>query len=222
MTPPSPPDPAGSGGGGLEAAPGPAGPGAGPEPEGPPPSAAGPGVLGAAAADPFPREFQSFLNALAALLAIGAGVWVIFAWSGYADRYARATECWHRGGRNFIEVTLVREDAVNLACAADASIDGLHCAFGSDQRPHPSPAADDAHLLRPYNTVNGQLFLGAGLWSSARMKPLLPSGRFTLWCDFEVAGALRTARIRWAADASFGPADKGLAVGTLRNCAIPE
>ena len=159
-----------------------------------------------------PGEFGVVLRVTLWLFAIGFAVWVIFAFGDYRKHYVLATENWHRGAKNFIEITLVREDHVNLDCAADATVRGLHCAFGADQPPR-AGADDDLHVLRPYNTVNGELFLGAGLWRLAGATGALPAGRFTVICDFDIVGALRSVALRWARNGSFDPNERSLAGG---------
>jgi hypothetical protein len=167
-------------------------------------------------------ELDIFIRVSLALFVIAFVVWVRLGWGGYARSYAGAIEPWHRGGRNFVELTLVSQDRSNLACASDSTIAGLHCGFGAGGLPSSTGDADDLHVLRPYNTVNGQLFLGAGLWGSPALAGKLPTQRFTVWCDLEVAGALRSVALRWAPRGPFAPADKSLAVGELHDCAIPE
>jgi hypothetical protein len=178
----------------------------------------------ASATGPAPSrsELDIFIRVSLALFVIAFMVWLSLAWGGYARSYAGALEPWHRGGRNFVELTLVSEDRSNLACAANAAVAGLHCGFDAGGAPSPMGDADDRHVLRPYNTVNGQLFLGAGLWSSPALAAKLPAQRFTVWCDLEVAGALRSVALRWAPRGTFAPVDKSLAVGELHDCAIPE
>jgi hypothetical protein len=166
-------------------------------------------------------ELDLLIRITLALFVIGLGVWLLLARAAYRREYSGTGVAWHRGSRNFIEVTLVREDQVNLACASDASIQGLHCGFRADRQPLQSAAGDDAHLLRPYNTVSGELFLGAGLWTSLAQQVALPAGRFTVTCDFEIAGAIHSASLRWARDGNFDGAPRILAAGVLRDCAVP-
>ena len=147
-----------------------------------------------------------------ALLVIGLGVWLLLAGTAYRRQYSGTGVAWHRGANNFIEITLIREDDANLACAADTTVQGLHCGFRADRRAS-DDAGDDAHLLRPYNTLNGELFLGAGLWDSLARHGGLPAGRFTVTCDFEIVGALRPPALRWTRNGSFDVNDRSLAAG---------
>jgi hypothetical protein len=188
------------------------------------------------AAAPSPGdELEPLVRLTLALLVIGLAVWLLLAGTAYRRQYSGTGVAWHRGANNFIEVTLVREDNANLACAADTTLQGLRCGFRGDRRTLQSSVAacgeeatsaghddnDDAHQLRPYNTVNGELFLGAGLWDSLAQHGRLPAGRFTVNCDFEIVGALRPVALRWTRNGSFESNDRNLAAGVLRNCAIP-
>jgi hypothetical protein len=187
------------------------------------------------AAGSSPSELEPLIRLTLALVVIGLAVWLLLAGTAYRRQYSGTGVAWHRGANNFIEITLVREDDANLACAADATVQGLHCSFRRDRRTRQSSGAAcsedstsaghddrcDAHLLRPYNTVNGELFLGAGLWDSLAQHGRLPAGRFTVNCDFEIVGALRPAALRWTRNGSFDGNDRSLAAGVLRNCAIP-
>jgi hypothetical protein len=166
-------------------------------------------------------ELEPLVRLTLALLVIGLAVWLLLAGTAYRRQYSGTGVAWHRGANNFIEITLVREDNANLACASDITVQGLHCGFRADRRAARDDS-DDGQVLRPYNTVNGELFLGAGLWDSlAQHGGLLPAGRFTLNCDFEIVGALRSVALRWTRNGSFDRNDRNLAVGVLRNCAIP-
>jgi len=158
-----------------------------------------------------------------ALFVIGLGVWLLLARSAHQHvEYSASGTVWHRGARNFVEITLIREDRSNLACAADAAIGGVHCGFGADRQPHRLNAgSDDPQVLRPYSTVNNDLLLGAGLWDSPAMRGPLPAQRFTVVCDYDILGALRTVALRWSPSGKFAPADRSFPVGMLRDCSIP-
>jgi hypothetical protein len=201
------------------------------EPVGPPCTPVAPVVTAAGSS---PGELDKILRLTLALFAIGFAVWLLLAASAYRRQYSGTGAAWHRGAHNFIEITLVREDRANLACAAGPTMQGLHCGFGADQRPWgstppTSPSAqkddgghdDDRQILRPYNTVNGELFLGAGLWDALAPRGSLPAGRFTVTCDLEIVGAVRSVALRWTVGGSFDRSAKTLAVGALHDCAIP-
>jgi hypothetical protein len=171
---------------------------------------------------PSSGELDPLIRVTLALFVIGVGVWLLLAGTAYRRQYSGTGVAWHRGAQNFIEITLVREDNINLACASDAAMQGLHCGFRADQRARQSMVGDDdAHLLRPYNTVNGELFLGAGLWNSLAQHGPLPAGRFTVTCDLDIVGALRSVALRWTRNGAFEAPARSLAAGVLRDCAIP-
>jgi hypothetical protein len=166
-------------------------------------------------------ELDPLIRVTLALFVIGLGVWLLLARAGYRREYSGTGVAWHRGAQNFIEITLVREDKANLACAADATMQGLHCGFRADRASQGDDDDDDAHVLRPYKTVNGELFLGAGLWSSLASRGRLPAERFTVTCDFEIVGAIHSVAFRWTRNGAFEASDRSLATGVLRGCAIP-
>jgi hypothetical protein len=163
-------------------------------------------------------ELEPLIRVTLALFVIGLAVWLLLARSAYRREYSGTGVAWHRGAQNFIEITLVREDDVNLACSADATIHGLHCGFRAGGA---SQGDDDAHVLRPYKTVNGELFLGAGLWGALASHGRLPADRFTVTCDFEIIGALHSVALRWTRNGAFEASDRSLATGVLHECAIP-
>jgi len=167
-------------------------------------------------------ELEPLIRVTLALFVIGLCVWLLLARTTYRREYSGTGVAWHRGAHNFIEITLIREDDVNLACAADVLIQDLHCGFRGDRQPSAGAGDnDDAHVLRPYKTVNGEVLLGAGLWSSLASRGRLPADRFTVTCDFEIVGALRSVALRWTRNGAFEAFDRSLATGVLRDCAIP-
>ena len=165
-------------------------------------------------------ELNVQIRALVVLFSIGLTIWLVFAWIGYGQRYAQATEGWHRGGTHLVELTLIREDVQNLACASDVVLGGLRCAYRADQREH-EPRLDDRQWLRPYSTVKGDLLLGSGLWSAASLPTDLPAQRFTVACNFHVVGVMKSVAFRWSQQGSFDPARQSIAAGTLSDCVIP-
>jgi hypothetical protein len=149
-------------------------------------------------------------------------LWVIYSWSGYADKYAQVTEGWHLGSTKMIEITLVRDDKAGLACASDANFDGNRCGFGPGGSSLGAAGPDEVHTFRPYNTVKNELFVGAGLWSSKGLPAELPKERFTVVCNYRVLGAVKNMALRWGPTAKFDPLKQSVAVGTLSDCVIPQ
>jgi hypothetical protein len=139
-------------------------------------------------------------------------------WSGYARSYTPGG--WHKGGSQLVELTLIRQDKQNLSCASNVIIDGLHCAFHSNQQRFDSRGGRE--ILSPYTTVKGELLLGAGLWTAPALQISLPSTRFTVVCNYQVRGVMRSGALRWTPTGRFDPLKQGVAVGALTDCAIPE
>ncbi len=161
------------------------------------------------------------LGATSSLLAIGFVLWLVFSWSGYAERYAAANEGWHLGQTRLVEITVVPEDRHALDCASDKELGGLHCAFHLHGTPYP-PEADHKRVLMPFNTIKNELLLGAGFWDNAVLSAPLPPGRFSVVCNYNIAGVLRSVSLRWGQTAPFTPVDKSVTVGTLTDCVIPQ
>jgi hypothetical protein len=167
-------------------------------------------------------EFNVLCYTLLCLFMVTFAIWAIFTWTGYGQRYAPHADGWYKGGTRSIEVTLVREDAQNLACASDVVFDGMHCGFRSNQQPFDAQGTDDRLLLRPYYTVEQVLFLGAGLWSSLGLAGQLPKERFSVVCNYRMVGSLKSASLRWQPTGQFGPAKDAVPVGLLTECVIPQ
>jgi len=155
------------------------------------------------------------------LLAIGFLVWLIFAITGYGRRYAHANDGWAMGKSSSVELSLVREDRDNLACASDAVLDGLRCSHRANAR-EAQPKPSDDLLLRPYSTVDKVLLLGSGLWSSPGMAGPLPDKRFTVVCNFHVVGAIKSVSFRWTLTGEFSPAGHAIPTGLLSECVVPR
>ena len=146
------------------------------------------------------------------------GVWVVSAGTQYREEYAQLTEGWRVGSVRSIEVTLVKEDKQNLACASAQELWGLRCA-GAGQ---PGQTNPDPLTLQPYNTIGNQLFLGAGLWNSPDLREPLPPARFTVICNYHIKGVAKGIRVRFAHAGPFVPLGKTVMVGTLTDCVIPR
>jgi hypothetical protein len=166
-------------------------------------------------------ELTVHFYSVAGLLGIGFVLWLLVTVTGYAQRYQRGSADVVLGATNSVELTLVREDRENLACASDVVLDGLHCAYRANRREVEPEAADDRLVLRPYYTVDQVLILGSGLWSSPGMRGPLPDKRFTVVCDYHVVGAIRSIALRWTAGGAFFDPGKSPPVGSLTGCVIP-
>ncbi len=179
------------------------------------------GNLAAASPPVAHRELSALTTPLLALFAIVFFAWLLFAIAGYRERYAQAPDYFARGTTRTVELTLVAADETNLACASDLNVDGLSCEFRKNHQPFGAGKPDEALRLRPYNTVDNVLILGAGLWSSPRLKRPLPQRRFTVVCEFKMLQAVRTAQIRFSPKGNFSNLKHSVPTGTLSNCEIP-
>jgi hypothetical protein len=155
-------------------------------------------------------------------LCIGVAGWLVFAWTGYKEKHSQQTEGWYLGSTKMIEITLIREDKKNLACASDKELAGVHCGYHANAQSWGTTPETDPHVLQPFNTVKNELFLGAGLWQSPILSETLPAERFTVVCNYHVAGVLKAVSLRWSPTGNFGPVDQSVAVGTLTDCVFPQ
>jgi len=175
-----------------------------------------------ARAEPARGRCNEILVSFLAFVLIGFGVWLFLGGKRYRAEYAGSTQGWRVGTTRAVELTLIREDKRNLACASKHVVAGLRCAFDEEQKPVGSLSADRPEVLQPYATTSGDLLLGAGLWTAEDMKHDLPPKRFSVVCDYDIKGVLKSARIRFDHDAAFNPAGRTVTVGTLKNCLVPR
>jgi hypothetical protein len=167
-------------------------------------------------------EFNVLCYTLLSLFVVSFSVWLIFSWTGYGKRYAPHADGWYMGGTRTVEVTLIREDAHNLSCASDLMLEDLHCGYRANQQPFDPNGTEDRLQLRPYNTADSVLFLGAGLWSSPGLAGPLPKERFTVICNFRMISAIKSVSLRWSPTGSFGPVKDAVPAGLLSDCVIPQ
>ncbi|MBN2573360.1 MAG: hypothetical protein JXP73_02230 [Deltaproteobacteria bacterium] len=170
--------------------------------------------------EPLPRNV--LLYTVFGLLCIGIALWLVLAWSGYKDKYSQQTEGWRLGSTKMLEITLIREDKKNLACASDKTFGDIHCGYYRNGSPFGAKPEDDPHILQPFNTVKNELFLAAGLWHAPVLRGTLPAERFTVVCNYHIVGVLKAVALRWSPTGNFGPVDQSVAVGTLSDCTIPQ
>jgi hypothetical protein len=169
-----------------------------------------------------PNEVDVPLRALLALLLIGFGVWLIFSWGKYDKMAAQTEQGWHKGTKQIIELTLVREDRDRLSCASNLTLEGgLNCGFDAAFQPR-VPPPDPAHLLQPYCNTKNEVLLGAGLWDSPSLRGALPTERFTVACNYDIVGVIKSVSTRWEQNGRFDPSKQALPAGTLTDCVIPQ
>lgn len=169
---------------------------------------------------PSPTASPVLAWSITSLLGIGFSLWLGFSWSGYAERFAQAGGGWRKGGTQLVEITLIREDVRNLACASDQNAAPRHCAYTAGKQPWPEQS-DAGAVLRPYSTVKGDLLLGSGLWDSPLLPASLPSSRFTVVCNFQMLGVIKSVAFRWSLEGAFDPSKESVPFGSLSDCSIP-
>jgi hypothetical protein len=153
---------------------------------------------------------------------IGFGVWLASAGKRYREEYAQGLDGWRVGSARSVELTLVKDDKRNLACAADPVIAGLHCGYRHDLQEAGSSSSADPQVLQPVNTTGNELLLGAGLWSSSDLKGTLPPDRFSVICNYQVKGFMRSAAIRFDPTTAFFSLPKTVTVGAFADCVLPR
>lgn len=125
-------------------------------------------------------------------------------------------------------VTLVTADRHELACAMPGVVEQYACGWnGPESRRDPLPAPE--HVLAPYLTTSGQLFLIAGLFEQTsvaqRYERENPAGRkreelrrFTATCRLRLLGEV-DARVQFSPGSPWGEPQKVWAAAPLQ-CAI--
>lgn len=171
---------------------------------------------------PRSERCNPLLLSFVSFFAIGFGVWLVAAVHDYREEYAQATEAWRVGSIRTVQITLVKDDKHDLACASDEVIGELRCGHGRDLRPVGSSSADDPKILQPFNTTQHELFLGAGLWTSSDLKGSLPQTRFVVSCTYHVDGVMKSVSARFGIKRPFAPLRKTVTAGALTDCVLPQ
>ncbi len=125
---------------------------------------------------------------------------------------------WKAGGSFDVTITLVKDDATNLACSASGDVAGRKCEFSS--KTEKVDGVDDAHMLKPYTTTDQVQFLAAGLWSQPSLVGKLPGDRFTVQCKYHVEGAVKSPLIRWNPSAPWGEKNPDWNAGYVSDCKL--
>ena len=96
-----------------------------------------------------PSRCNALLLSFLSFCLIVFGVWVVCAGKRYREEYAQGqgTEGWSVGSTQAVQLTLVRDDKTNLACASDQVIAGLHCAYRGDRNAAGASGPDDPRIL---------------------------------------------------------------------------
>jgi hypothetical protein len=161
---------------------------------------------------------KSILLFFVIVIGLGAG----FAILGREQPPEAARPKWKVGEVADVEVTLVRSDRQDLACASADEVAGMHCAFEAASKAWSKGGDpnDDKKLLKPYTTTDRVQFTAAGLWSEPSMMPdKLPATRFSVKCKFKVEGTLKNVGVRWEQTGQWYP-QEGWYAGTLSGCTL--
>ncbi len=124
------------------------------------------------------------------------------------------------------DLTLVSADRNELDCAAAKGFQNYQCGFSDEKQ---ARQVEESQKLRPYMTVDRQLYLFPGLFlepaissrfnSEPPNKPRSELKRFTAKCTIKVIGELDAVKLRWAPDGAWEPAKK-FAIATASDCKI--
>ena len=124
------------------------------------------------------------------------------------------------------DLTLVNADRNELECMAQNGLKDYQCGFIDEKQ---TRQLQENNKLRPYMTVDRQLYLIPGLFlepsitqrynSEPTNKPRGELKRFTAKCTIKVVGELAGVKLRWAPDGAWEPAKK-FSVATVSNCKI--
>jgi hypothetical protein len=134
----------------------------------------------------------------------------------------RSGPAWKNGQVVDMEITLVATDKRELACSAADEVAGRHCAFEAPSKPwSKGDNSDDKKILRPYTTVDGTQFIGAGLWSEPVLANSLPTTRFTVKCKYTVEGKVKAPTFHWESGWEGAPRGEMFA-GLLSGCTLVQ
>ena len=124
-------------------------------------------------------------------------------------------------------ITLVTADREDLDCMAAKGVKGYQCGFSSEKKPR---TVDEKHKLRPYLTLDRELYLVPGLFLEPAIegrykteppnKPRNQLKRFTAKCKVKIVGKLSGVRLRWSPGTPWTPKSDDVRVATISNCGI--
>jgi hypothetical protein len=124
-------------------------------------------------------------------------------------------------------ITLVTADRKDLDCVASEGLKGYRCGFSNEKTPR---TVDEKHRLRPYLTLDRELYLIPGLFLEPAIqgrykteppdKPRDKLKRFTAKCKVKVIGELDNVRLRWSPGGSWTPKSNDVRVATVSGCGI--
>ena len=125
------------------------------------------------------------------------------------------------------DITLVTADRKDLDCVASDEVEGYGCGYSDEKT---ARKLDESKKLRPYMTLDRQMYLIPGLFLepaiAARYKSEPPDKprdqlrRFTAKCKVKIVGKLDAVRLRWSPGAPWTPKSDNVRVGTVSGCGI--
>jgi len=157
---------------------------------------------------------------LSAALLVAAGVGAVFP--------RQVAESVLSVGENVdADITLLTSDSHDVQCLAETSVSKFYCSYVAQGK---AWTGAEVNTIRPYMTVQGQLYLVAGLFQNAALQarvgaepPGLPReqlNRFTAHCRLEIIGTLHNFRLRWQSNAPFGPPQATASVARVLDCTV--
>ncbi len=150
---------------------------------------------------------------VAVLLVLTSGFWLL---SGFDSGLDKPVVKWRVGQLVELDITLVKEDAMNLACSSAQDVAGKKCEWNGKDK---NTGVTDATMLKPYTTIDGVNFVAAGVWNQPALdKAKLPNDRFSVHCKYKVEGMLKTPMIRWNPSAPWGEKKEDWYAGTVSDC----
>ncbi len=126
---------------------------------------------------------------------------------------------WKVGQEANVEITVVPNDRVELACASTTDIAGRKCEFETQVKANPKQE-DDTKLLKPYTTTDQVQFLAAGLWAEPALKANMPTTRFSVKCKLKVEGKVAKPGIRWNSEGPWYPQTNDWYAGVVSGCSV--
>lgn len=133
----------------------------------------------------------------------------------------KRSQTWAVGERIDVDITVLPNDAENLACASTQEVAGRHCGFESPTTvwSKGGDASADA-LLRPYATTGRARLLAGGLWTSPAIAAQKGTKRFVARCRYTIEGKVQAPQVRWAKDGPWREMKGEWFTGHLADCTV--
>jgi hypothetical protein len=168
-----------------------------------------------------PQGGTSLGKSMILFVVIIGGLAAGFAILGREEQVGPPKPKWTTGQTVDVEITLVKNDRQDLACASANEIGGKHCAFEANNKAwSKGDNTDDKKVLKPYTTTDRVQFTAAGLWSEPALAPAkLPGSRFSVKCKYKVEGMLKNVSVRWESTGQWYPGNEWYA-GSVSDCKL--